>query len=133
MDLYAEHILDHYRRPRGKDALPQVSITHQVSNPTCGDDLQLSLLIHDGRIAGVSWQGSGCAISQAAMSMLYEELAGMSVEEAQSLQPETIYSLLGVPIGIRREKCALLCLHALRNALHVWKREPEEGWNHILQ
>lgn len=117
MDLYAENILDHYRHPRGKQALESPTVKHEEVNVSCGDALTVSLKIENERVTEVGWEGSGCAVSQAAMSMLSEELAGKSLKEVESLKKEDVYELLGVPIGPRRVKCALLGLDAIMNAL----------------
>ncbi len=128
MDLYAENILDHYRTPRGKELLVSPTVRHEELNVSCGDTLTIGLAVADGKITGVGWQGSGCAVSQAAMSMLSEELQGMAVRDAMSLTPQAVYDLLGVPIGPRRVKCALLCLHALKNALRVSDGKSPQSW-----
>ncbi len=129
MDLYADNILDHYRHPRGKQVLSHPSASHQEENISCGDELTVQLTIENERVIEIGWQGTGCAISQAAMSMLSEELAGMSIEDIEQLSPQHVYDLLGVPVGPRRHKCALLCLHTLKNALRKQKGEEAQGWN----
>ena len=128
MDLYAEHILDHYRSPRGKNPLESASVTHTERNLSCGDALTLSLKIEDGAIQGLSWEGTGCAISQAGMSMLSEELAGQTLDQAKAIDAQHMLAMLGVPIGPRRMKCALLGLHTLKNAIHQLKGEQEQPW-----
>jgi nitrogen fixation NifU-like protein len=133
MDVYADNILDHYRTPRGKHPLPAPTVTREEINVSCGDALALSLLIKDGIVTKMGWDGTGCAISQAAMSMLSEELEGKSVADLEKLTKEDIYELLGVPIGPRRVKCALLSLHALKNALRKAKGEEVWGWNETIE
>ena len=137
MDLYAENILDHYRHPRNKFPLLRRGkgqaegaeiISHEETNLSCGDSLEIDLTISDRRIAAIGWNGDGCAISQAAMSMLSEEIVGKTPEEVQSLKKENVYELLGVPVGPRRFKCALLGLHTLINAVRKSKNEPAQGW-----
>ncbi len=132
MDLYAENILDHFRHPRGKKTVSHPTVTHEEVNASCGDALSVSLHSEGNRIAEFGWQGTGCAISQAAMSMLSEELAGKTAEEILKLTPVEIYALLGVPVGPRRVKCALLCLHALKNALRKETGEAPQGWNETI-
>lgn len=127
MDLYAENILDHYKHPRHTGHLSR-AVSHREENISCGDDLTIDLVIDDGVIADLKWRGEGCAISQAAMSLLSEELIGMSVADAEALKPDEVYSLLGVPIGPRRFKCALLGLHTLKNALRAAHGEPAQSW-----
>jgi nitrogen fixation NifU-like protein len=128
MNLYAENILDHSKNPRGQGRLSEVTVEHREDNPACGDELTLRLSIQEGKVAGLDWSGSGCAISQAAMSMLSEELTKKSADELLALSPKYIYDLLGVPIGPRRFKCALLCLHTLKNALRKNSGLPAQSW-----
>lgn len=78
------------------------------------------------------WKGSGCAISIGAMSILSEELEGKSVEEASALSIDDVKKLLGVPISQRRLKCAMLCLHTLKNALHSFKHEDTQSWTETI-
>ena len=132
MDLYAEQILEHYRNPRKQDSLASPTISHAEKNASCGDELTLSLRIDDGKITDVSWNGTGCAVSQAGMSLLSEELVGKPTDEAASLSADAVKILLGVPIGPRRVKCALLCLHALKNALRTAEGKDPQSWTETL-
>ena len=128
MDLYAENILDHYRHPRHKQTMEHPTVSHEEKNLSCGDTLTVMLSIHDDRVDGISWQGDGCAVSQAAMSILSEELYGKSLSDLDALTAKDIHELLGIPIGNRRVKCALLCLHTLKNAVHTFRKEPLQSW-----
>lgn len=128
MDLYADNILDHYKHPRGTGSLPNPTVTHREENLSCGDDLSIDLLMKNGRIKDVAWRGEGCAISQAAMSILFEELIGKTAKDIVEMKPADIHALLGVPVGPRRFKCALLCLHALKNALRKAEERSPQSW-----
>ncbi len=128
MDLYAENILDHYRHPRHKETLEGADVSHEEINVSCGDKVTVSLKLTDGTIADIGWQGEGCAISQAGISILTDELIGLSVDEVMKMKKQTVYELLGVPIGPRRFKCALLCLHAVKNAIHKLRDEAPQSW-----
>jgi nitrogen fixation NifU-like protein len=129
VDLYAENILDHYRHPRGKNPLASATVEHAEINLSCGDELGIQLTIQDGIITECGWSGTGCAISQAGMSLLFEEVIGMSIADAGNLTQETMRNLLGVPIGARRFKCAFLALHTLKNALRKFRGEEPQGWS----
>lgn len=133
MDLYAENILDHYRHPRLKGNLSSPHLAHTESNISCGDELTLHLRVNADRVVTIAWTGSGCAISQAAMSMLAEEIAGKTIEELAALTPKTMFDLLGVPISNRRLKCALLALHTLKNVLHMRSGQPAQGWHETIR
>ena len=129
MDLYAENILDHYRDPRNlrTENTPPPSgrglggggqlLEHSADNPACGDKLTVYLQLHDDVINNITWEGEGCAISQAGMSMLSEELIGKTKDDVLQMNKDDVYEMLGVPIGPRRFKCALLCLHTVKNAI----------------
>lgn len=134
MDLYAENILDHYRNPRHRSPPPwgegkgEGVIIHSESNPACGDDITVGINLRNGRIASLKWDGTGCAISQAAMSLLSEEFLGQPEKDIDAFAKENMLALLGVPIGPRRLKCALLGLHTCKNCLRKVKRQEVLGW-----
>jgi nitrogen fixation protein NifU and related proteins len=133
MDLYADNILDHYRHPRNKGVAQTPTVTHREENASCGDDLEVDLSIENGVITDVCWRGQGCAISQAAMSLLSEELKDKDVTDVASLHADTVRAMLGVPIGIRREKCAFLGLHAVKNAIRKAHAEDPQPWRETIQ
>jgi nitrogen fixation NifU-like protein len=128
MDLYAENILDHYRHPRNQHPLPDATVRHEEINLSCGDTLQLSLKIQNGILTDIGWEGLGCAISQASMSLLSEDLAGKPAAELAKIGKSDVYALLGVPVGPRRYKCALLSLHTLKNALRLAEGLEPQSW-----
>lgn len=132
MDLYADNILDHFRSPRGKQSVSQPSVTHEEKNLSCGDGVKLSLKIEDDKITEIGWDGTGCAISQAAMSMLSEELIGKTLTEIRAISPQYMLDILGVPIGPRRMKCAMLGLHTVKNALHDLRGESQQTWQETM-
>lgn len=132
MDIYAENILDHYHHPRGKTPVQSPTLMNREENVSCGDELTVELELKNGVIAELGWSGTGCAISQAAMSMLSEELSGKTLDEIDALKPAHILKMLGVPIGPRRTKCALLCLHTLKNAAHKAKGEALQSWTETV-
>lgn len=132
MDIYAENIIDHYKHPHKKERLPSPAVSHTELNPSCGDTLTLDLAIENGTVTGIGWTGDGCAISQATMSILSDEIQGKTVEELEGWNAAKITGMLGVPVGARRMKCALLSLHTLKNALHLHKSEAPQGWQETV-
>ncbi len=136
-ELYQEIILDHNRHPRNFRKLENANRLAEGYNPLCGDRVSVFLQIEGDRIQGISFQGSGCAISTASASLMTEALKGRSVEEARELfhgfhdlltasgkggdaDPETL-GKLAVLAGVReypiRVKCATLAWHAVQAAL----------------
>jgi nitrogen fixation protein NifU and related proteins len=131
-DLYQEIILDHYRSPRNKRACDGNATRVHHDNPLCGDELDLYVQVEDGRIRQATFQGQGCAISQASASMMTEAVEGKTVAEALSLgetmremmhghpaatEVGDLVALEGVAKFPVRVKCALLAWVALRDAL----------------
>ncbi|HKB17144.1 MAG TPA: SUF system NifU family Fe-S cluster assembly protein, partial [Planctomycetota bacterium] len=84
-DLYQEVLLDHNRSPRNFRALPGASRRAEGFNPLCGDRVTVFLDLAGGRVRDVAFQGSGCAISTAAASIMTEAVKGKSTEEIASL------------------------------------------------
>lgn len=128
MDLYAENILDHYRTPRNTGAGDGATVSASEINPSCGDTLTVHLTVEDDIIKRIEWEGEGCAISQAGMSIFSEEVVGKTTQDLLTMQKEEIYELLGVPIGPRRFKCALICLHTVKNALRKLEGQKPQSW-----
>jgi nitrogen fixation protein NifU and related proteins len=85
-DLYREIILDHYRSPRNRGELESPP-AHRVEgfNPLCGDEVVLSLLVEDGRLADLKIGGSGCSISQSSASLMSSAVKGKSLDEVREL------------------------------------------------
>jgi nitrogen fixation protein NifU and related proteins len=107
--IYKENILDHYKHPRNKHELSPAQ-RHEEKNPLCGDVITVYLRTDGIAIHDISFEGKGCAISQASMSMLTERLKGVPVSEARALSKDDVLEMLGIPIGVVRMKCAMLGL-----------------------
>lgn len=86
--LYKEIILEHYKRPRNHGELDPHTVRQEGVNPSCGDELELYLLIDGGTVRDVKFVGEGCAISQASASMMTQALKGLPVDEARELAHE---------------------------------------------
>lgn len=114
---YREYILDHYRNPRNYGKLEHPDAHAEDSNPLCGDQLAIDLLIEGDQVKEVRFQGRGCAISQAAASMLSEMIEGKSVAEVVQLGKDDVLDSLGIPISPARTKCAFLSLRVLHRSL----------------
>jgi nitrogen fixation NifU-like protein len=128
MDLYADQILDHYKNPRHAGPLAGADAHHEEVNLSCGDRVKIETIVHDGILKDIGWTGSGCAVSQAGMSLLAEKVIGRPIEELLAFKKPDVLELLGVPVSERRMKCALLGLHALQNALRLQQGLPVRSW-----
>ena len=129
--LYREVILDHYKNPRGHGEMEGADATAEGVNPLCGDEVSIFVRFgEDGEtIDEVRFSGRGCAISQAATSMLTEMVAGRTATEIAELPKEELLEEVGIPLTPVRLKCALLGLGTLKVALHKAKGTPlPEEW-----
>jgi nitrogen fixation NifU-like protein len=141
-DLYQEVLLDHNRRPRNFQKLEGANRTAEGYNPLCGDQITVYLKLEDDVIRDISFQGSGCAISKSAASMMTAALKGKTRGEAEALFQHFHTMLTGKPgaeggtealgklavfAGVCefpiRVKCATLPWHTLHAALEG-KGEP---------
>jgi nitrogen fixation NifU-like protein len=138
-ELYQDIILDHGRHPRNFHALANPTHLARGHNPLCGDRVTVYLAIDGDKIADVSFEGRGCAISTAAASLMTEVLKGKTLDEARALfaqfhatvtggaaedlpealqeDAERLEPLAGVRAYPVRVKCATLPWHAFEAAL----------------
>lgn len=136
-DLYQQVILDHNKKPRNFRKLENANYSAEGYNPLCGDQLHVYLEMEDEVVKDISFEGSGCAISKAAASMMTQSLKGKSKQEAETLFHEFHGMVMGefdeegtqnglgrltIFSGVRdfpaRVKCASLAWHTMRAALH---------------
>jgi nitrogen fixation NifU-like protein len=127
-ELYREVILDHYKNPRGHGIVEPSDVEAEGMNPLCGDEVSISIAFDGDTIQHVRFQGRGCAISQAATSMLMDMVKGRTAQEVADMERDQLLEEVGIPLGPVRLKCALLGLSVLRLALHKSKGTalPEE-------
>lgn len=133
-DLYQEIILEHNRRPRNFGELAGANRQAEGYNPLCGDKVHVFARLEGDKVAGLSFDGAGCAISQASASLMTEAVEGKSLDEVRAIFDRFLQLLTGaVPtasgelgnlevfVGVSRYpmrvKCATLPWHTLRAAL----------------
>ena len=117
-NIYQENILDHNAHPHNKRVISGAHKEAEMRNTSCGDSAVLQICFNDaGLVSEAVFQGQGCAISQAGLSMLTDKIKGFDLTALKLLSPGDIYSMLGVPISPSRVRCALLGYSALEKIL----------------
>lgn len=121
-DMYRELILEHHKYPHNAGTLAQPTVSHEETNPLCGDRIRIDLAIESGIITDVRFTGRGCAISQASASLLTDELKGKSLDDVRALTKDDLLDLIGIPLAHNpvRIKCALLSLKALKAGVYEY-------------
>ena len=118
-ELYDDHILDHFESPYHKGHLDCPTCSHSDRNPICGDQVTLELLVGEHQVVTEAYfNGKGCAISQAAASILCETIEGKSLAELRDFQAKQMLELLKVRLTASRQKCALLSFKVLKTMLY---------------
>jgi nitrogen fixation NifU-like protein len=134
-NLYQEVILDHYKNPQNKNLATEFDAQVHHVNPSCGDEITLNVTLDGDHIKSVTWDGVGCSISQASVSIMTDLVKGKSLEDAQKVSDsfmhlmqskgaekgdenilEDAVALAGVSQYPARIKCALLGWMALKDA-----------------
>ena len=138
-ELYGEIVLGHYHKPRNRGSLKNPSVSAEMANVFCGDEVKLELAIEGDRVTAVRFLGQGCSISLASASMLTEAIMGLSLEAVEvlletfkgmmngSVQVEAktlgdLEALQGVRRFPARVKCATLAWNALQQALEQHRK-----------
>lgn len=134
-NLYQEVILDHYKNPQHKKLSPTYDAQVHHINPSCGDEITLNVTLNGEKVSDISWDGVGCSISQASVSILSDLVLGKTLAQAQEISDafmelmqskgtqsgdenllEDAVALAGVSQYPARIKCALLGWMAFKDA-----------------
>lgn len=120
--FYQKALMEHFRNPQNKKKIENANFSSGQDNPSCGDTVSISGIIEDGVVKEIGFEGSGCVISMASVSMLTEACKGKTVEEILSLTKSDILKMLGLELGPNRLQCALLPLEALHKGIAGYKK-----------
>jgi len=134
-NLYQEVILDHYKNPQNKKLSTNFDAQVHHVNPSCGDEITLNVTLDGDLLKSVTWEGVGCSISQASVSIMTDLVTGKSLADAEKISDsfmhlmqskgsekgdeevlEDAVALSGVSQYPARIKCALLGWMALKDA-----------------
>lgn len=143
-ELYREVVMDHYRRPRGRQPLSRVDVSAKGFNPVCGDEVEVALALSGETVAQAQIVSRGCAICTASASMMAEVLPGKTLSQAEADAEEFRQVMHGKPFpqdrklgdlealeGVKhfpvRVKCALLPWMTLKDAIAAFRRGEKQA------
>ncbi len=121
MSMYADIILDHFRNPKNKGSFKHPTKTVHVTNPFCGDEITMEYILDGNIIKDIKFSGGGCAISQAAASILTEYAKDKSIKELRKMAKDDMIDLLGIELTPIRLKCGLLAWEALHALIATYE------------
>ena len=124
--IYKDKIVDHYKNPHNFGSLKNASSSVKENNPSCGDEIEIQMIIEDNKIKDIKFQGIGCVISVASTSMLTSFIKGKNLEDVQKLTKDDVIGLLGIHLSPVRLKCALLPLNIIRSCLNDLKSSNKD-------
>ncbi len=126
---FIDNILDHYENPRHRGHMDDATVTLKGGNPGCGDIITAYLKVSgaEDRIEDVSFEGEGCTISQAAASILSEQIIGKTLAEVNAMDHEAFIEDLGKEVVINRLRCATLALNTVKAAQRKLEAQRSEG------
>lgn len=116
-EVYRQNILEHYKNSHNKRIIFDATAEGKGKNANCGDLITLYLKVENDTVMDASFVGIGCAVSQAAASMLTDKVKGMKLNDVRAMAPGDIYNMLGIKISPGRADCALLGYGAMNRAL----------------
>ncbi|WP_112181754.1 MULTISPECIES: Fe-S cluster assembly sulfur transfer protein SufU [Paraliobacillus] len=102
--LYRQVIMDHYKNPRNRGSFEEESLTINMNNPTCGDRIQLHLLVEDNQVKDAKFDGEGCSISLSSASMMTQAVKGRTVNEALEMSQMFSDMMLGKDVDTEKHE-----------------------------
>jgi nitrogen fixation NifU-like protein len=126
LDIYVEEIISHYEHPHNKGKMPNSDADFRDDNPLCGDVLTMHIRVKDGKISDISFEGEGCAISQATASLLTDFVKQMPLGDVKKIDYEKIKELIGIDPGPARMSCAVLSLKTLNGAIFIYEHKGKK-------
>ena len=116
-NIYREHLIELYKSPSNYGELKGANREATEHNSLCGDEITVQLLVEDGKIKDVKFNGSGCVMSLVSSSLLTDKIKNMDLREVKKLTKDDVLDLLKIKINPSRIKCVLLPLDAVKKSL----------------
>jgi nitrogen fixation NifU-like protein len=124
--VYSEQVMDHFRNPRNVGAIENADGVGKVGNPVCGDIMELTIKVKDGRIEDAKFRTFGCGAAIATSSMVTELVKGKTIDQALEISNKAVAAALGGLPPVKMH-CSVLAEQALRSAIEDYRKKQQEG------
>ena len=124
--MYSEQVMEHFRNPRNVGEIEDADGVGKVGNPVCGDIMELSIKVKDGRIDDAKFRTFGCGAAIATSSMVTELVKGKTIDEALEISNKAVVEALGGLPPVKMH-CSVLAEQALRSAIEDYRRRQGGG------
>jgi len=124
--VYSEQVMEHFRNPRNVGEIENADGVGKVGNPVCGDIMELSIKVKDGKIDDAKFRTFGCGAAIATSSMVTELVKGKTIEEALEVSNKAVVEALGGLPPVKMH-CSVLAEQALRSAIEDYRKKQGGG------
>ena len=124
--MYSEQVMDHFRNPRNVGAVENADGVGKVGNPVCGDIMELTIKVKDGRIEDAKFRTFGCGAAIATSSMVTELVKGRTIDEALEISNKAVVEALGGLPPVKMH-CSVLAEQALKSAIEDYRKRQQES------
>lgn len=124
---YGPVLIDHFRHPRNQGALPHATMSHEGTNPLCGDRVRIQLRLEDDVVSEARFTANACAICVASASMLTGLVRNAPLDEVETLLVDDIVRALDAKVPATRMNCIRLPLTVMHGAVNLYRRTMAEG------
>ena len=124
--MYSEQVMEHFRNPRNVGEIENADGVGKVGNPVCGDIMELSIKVKDGKIDDAKFRTFGCGAAIATSSMVTELVKGKTIEEALEVSNKAVVEALGGLPPVKMH-CSVLAEQALRSAIEDYRKKQGGG------
>lgn len=116
-NIYTQEFMHYYKNPAHKQKLYNASYKAKTANLSCGDSIELELLVENDIVKQCAYTGTGCIVSLGCAELLSEQIEGKSLDELKTFSKDKFFELIGFELTFSRQKCALISYNALQKII----------------
>lgn len=126
-NIYNNQLHERYNNPKYKQMLKEFSFQSGIYNPSCGDKINIQVVLHKGKIINVGYQSEGCVISSGTADLLADFFINKNIIDVTTISKEDIFSIIGMNLGPNRLRCAYITIEALQNIYQQYTNRADRA------